>query len=404
MIRPAGRVAASSAPARTPIPALAVALVASLLATVVAAAGCAGRAVGPPPAGASGPAAPGPVTLRAGPEVPADWAARVRAEVAAAVADVAALLPGGWSRQVDTRLVATDAELRAEAGWSGFGGGPVGTVAAVAVLPIPTTSSPSGPSATPGATGGRLLVDLDVYRRLTIDGRRIVLRHELTHLATAAQTPAGMPVWLVEGFAEEVGHEGVVVCGGDFRPLAAGPRCPAGPTAPAVAGVSAAGSAVAASPAAPAAARPALTVDRAAAELAAETQSGRVPAQLPADSAFDGSDGRLAQTYQEAWLACRLLAERLGLAGLARFYRDVGAPRTAPAATPRAAGTPATSPGTSAGGGTATRAGQGTGAGTLAESVALRADTGLSWPAFVAAWRAYLVAVLGGPAGGGAAH
>jgi len=403
LIRPAGRIAAPSALARTPVPASAAALVAALLAMFVAAAGCTGRAVAPPStAGDGGPAVPGPVTLRAGPAVPADWSARVRADVASAVSDVAALLPGGWSRQVDTRLIATDAELRAEAGWSGSGGGPEGTVAAVAVLPIPAISSPfrpsSGPSAKPGATpsttGGRLLVDLDVYRRLTIDGRRIVLRHELTHLATAAQTPAGMPVWLVEGFAEEVGHEGVVVCGGDFRPLAAGPGCPAGPTAPAAAGVPVAGRAAAGSPAALAAGRPALTVDRAAAELATETRAGQVPAQLPVDSAFDGSDGRLAQTYQEAWLACRLLAERLGLAGLAHFYRDVGATLTAPA----------TASETSAGPGTATRAGQGTGAGALAEAAALRADTGLSWPAFVAAWRGYLVAVLGGPASGGAAH
>ncbi|WP_052710668.1 hypothetical protein [Pseudofrankia sp. DC12] len=285
-------------------------------------AGCAGR-----PAAPAGPT--GPVTVRADADVPADWVARVRVDVASAVGGVAGVLPGSWARSVDVRLMASDDRLRAEAGW--VKGGPAGTVAAVAVLPLPSAGAASSSALTEGH--GRLVVDLDVYRRLTGDGRRIVLRHELTHLATAAETPAGMPVWLVEGFAEEVGHEG---------------------------------------------AAPGLTVDQAAAELAAEVRAGRVPTALPADAAFDGSDGRLAQTYQEAWLACRLLAERLGLAGLARFYRDVGARLAAPSRSPVAAGA----------------------AGDAAVADALRSEAALSWPAFVADWRAYLTAVLGSPARG----
>ncbi|ADP79862.1 hypothetical protein [Pseudofrankia inefficax] len=297
----------------------------ALAATLALSAGCAGRPPGPPSPTVAG----GVASVQADADVPADWVARVRADVAAAVGDVAGALPGGWARRVDVRLVASDDRLRAAAGWAG--GGPTGTVAAVAVLPVPGPGLAS--SSPPGAGGGRLVVDLDVYRRLTAVGRRIVLRHELTHLATAAETPAGMPVWLVEGFAEEIGHEGVT----------------------------------------------GLTVDRAAAELAAEVRAGRVPTTLPSDAAFDGSDGRLAQTYQEAWLACRLLAGRLGLAGLARFYQDVGTRLAGPRRT--------------------TAAGSGAGDPAAAVAAALRADAGTGWSAFVADWRAYLSAVLGAPPG-----
>jgi hypothetical protein len=338
-----------------------------LAAVLVLCAGCAG-----PSAGRRAPAVPvGRITVVADADVPADWAARVRAEVTSAVGDVVGLLPGSWSRQVETRLVASDDRLRAVAGWAAGGDSPAGTVAAVAVLPVPAaTSAPR----TLAGEGGRLVVDLDVYRRLTADGRRIVLRHELTHLATAAETPAGMPVWLVEGFAEEVGHEGVVVCSARFPALPAGPRCP---TVPASASASGSASGSASVPAS------GLTVDRAAAELAGEVRAGQVPTALPADAAFDGSDGRLAQTYQEAWLACRLLAERLGLAGLARFYREVGA---------RLAASTRASEATAVAGGSGLDDAR-----TQALAAALRDEAAPSWPEFVADWPAFLTTVLAGP-------
>lgn len=337
-------------------------VVAVLAAALALGAGCAG-----PPAVRPAPSVPvGRVIVQADADVPADWAARVRTDVTSALGDVVGLLPGSWSRQVDTRLVASDDRLRAVAGWAADGGAPAGTVAAVAVLPVPAATAASP---TPAGDGGRLVVDLDVYRRLTADGRRIVLRHELTHLATATETPAGMPVWLVEGFAEEVGHEGVVVCSARFPTLAAGPRCPSVP----------AGSASG------------LTVDRAAGELAGELRAGQVPTALPADAAFDGSDGRLAQTYQEAWLACRLLAERLGLPGLARLYRDVGERLAAPAPAP---------PSTAGAGGSGLVGGLGD-AGTAAVAAVLRDEAALSWSGFVAAWRAFLTTALAAPASDG---
>jgi hypothetical protein len=331
------------------------------------------------PSGVAGPATsgailgPGPaveVALTADDAVPAALRHDLSGEVTAAARRVTTIWPGPWSARVDVRVVLDAARLRAEAGWAR--GGPEGTVAAVAVVPVGERGSASRPvaaapatapapatataTATASATGGvaggdgsadsgarvaagavggvsapgRLVVDADVYGRLTAAGRQIVLRHELTHLATAAVTPAAMPVWLVEGFAEAVGHDGLVAEG-----------VPAG--ADAAPGVG-------------------LTVPRAAAELATEVRAGRVPTHLPTDPDFDGADGRLPQTYQESWLACRFIADQVGMAGLTGLYRAVAARVAA---------------GDSA---------------TVDELVA--STVGLSPPAFLAAWRSYLRTLL----------
>jgi hypothetical protein len=112
--------------------------------------------------------------------------------------------------------------------------------------------------------------------RLDPAGRRLVIQHELTHIATRAVTDDQMPTWLIEGFADYVGNLG------------------SGRTSTDIAG-----------------------------ELTAEVRAGRLPAALPADTDFDNSGGRLPQLYEEAWLACRLIADRIGQHGLVRFYLAV---------------------------------------------------------------------------------
>ncbi|WP_250281652.1 hypothetical protein [Frankia sp. CiP1_Cm_nod2] len=134
-----------------------------------------------------------------------------------------------------------------------------------------------GGSGDDGPGAGRVIVDPEVYDRLSAEGRQVVLRHEFTHLASADVTGAGTPTWLVEGLAETVGHAGVR-----------------------------------------------LAVARAATELAAEVRAGRLPDALPDDAAFSATDGSVPVRYQQAWLACRLIADRAGLDGLVRFYRQAG--------------------------------------------------------------------------------
>jgi hypothetical protein len=132
--------------------------------------------------------------------------------------------------------------------------------------------------------GSRIVLNPANLARLDAAGRRLVIGHELTHVATRAVTSDQMPTWLIEGLADYVGNL-------DSR-------------------------------------LPDRTI---AAELAADVRAGRVPAALPDAADFAGGS-RLPQAYEQSWLACRLIAARAGQAGLVGFYRVVAAAaRTDPA-------------------------------------------------------------------------
>ena len=162
--------------------------------------------------------------------------------------------------------------------------------------------------------GRRLVLDPGADAKLSTVGARIVAAHEITHLATAAVTSAGTARWVVEGFAEYVGE----LAGGQPVPVAA-------------------------------------------AELRADVAAGRLPSGLPTDAAFAAGTPGQPQAYQQAWLACRLIAAKAGDNGLVRFYRLAAAPGDAP---------------------------------SQAVATALRSVMHVSVPAFTAQWRAYLKAEL----------
>ncbi|WP_322780226.1 hypothetical protein [Frankia sp. Cas4] len=200
--------------------------------------------------------------------------AQVRHDAGDALRYVRGVWDGEWSAHVVVDVPPDGAGFRSRVGRASVDG-----EAAVALIP---RVGEAGPSAREAA---RVIINPDVYERLSAEGRQVVLRHELTHLASANVTGPGTPTWLVEGLAETVGH-------GDV----------------------------------------ALSVTRAATELAAEVRSGWLPDALPDDAAFTAADGTVPRSYQEAWLACRLIAETVGLDGLIGFYRRVGSgegdPRT----------------------------------------------------------------------------
>jgi hypothetical protein len=162
--------------------------------------------------------------------------------------------------------------------------------------------------------GARIVLNPSNLARLDAAGRRLVIGHELTHIAARAVTSDQMPSWLIEGLADYVGNldSGQPVAG-------------------------------------------------AAAELAAEVRGGRVPAALPAGADFAGGS-RLPQAYEQSWLACRLIADRAGQAGLVRFYRVVARAAIADPAT--------------------------------AVAVGLRQVLHTDVAAFTAAWRSYLIGQL----------
>ncbi|MFF3123907.1 hypothetical protein ACFVRD_16505 [Streptomyces sp. NPDC057908] len=139
-----------------------------------------------------------------------------------------------------------------------------------------TTAQTGGPDRAPA---DRVIVNPQAYGMLGTFGQRIVLTHEITHVATRTRTSAATPTWLSEGFA-------------DWAAYRAEDR----------------------------------TAAQAAPELAGAVLRGDLPAELPTgeDFGFAGDPARLARAYEGAWLACELIADHWGEKKLFAFYRAVG--------------------------------------------------------------------------------
>ncbi|MEU8225209.1 hypothetical protein [Kribbella sp. NPDC048915] len=126
----------------------------------------------------------------------------------------------------------------------------------------------------------RIVANPKLFEELGKQGRRIVLTHETTHVASTA-TASPVPLWLAEGFADYVAFSAVPV-----------------------------------------------QDESAAKELFKAIRAGHVPKTLPTPEAFAASAKELPEAYESAWLACRMIAERDGEDKLVQFYRAVHASRT----------------------------------------------------------------------------
>lgn len=191
---------------------------------------------------------------------------RLAAEVDAAVPVVSGVWGTGWVRQVAVLLPGSAAEFSALVGQSSA----TTDVSAEAVADPPDPGDG-------GVYGQRLVLAPSALAALTPAGLRIVVQHELTHIASAAATGQSSPRWLVEGFAEYVGNLG------NAQPVTVAAR-----------------------------------------ELRQAVAGGKFPDSLPGDAQFAAGSPRLPEVYEQSWLACRLIAARVGQAGLVRFYRLVG--------------------------------------------------------------------------------
>jgi hypothetical protein len=190
------------------------------------------------------------------------------AECDAAVPRVDAVWGRDWARRVVVLVPDSAAELARIVPDAGD----LSQIAAVATAELVEPASGYHP------VGDRVLVNPATFSELGPLGRRVVITHEVTHVASRAATGPQVPTWLVEGLADYVGYLG---------------------------------------------ARVRLSV--AAAELRTDVRAGTVPAGLPVDGDFDGARPDLAQVYQESWLAVSLVARRYGQAALLQLYREVGA-------------------------------------------------------------------------------
>jgi hypothetical protein len=212
-----------------------------------------------------------PRVLVLGPPSMLETMHQVATGMQAAIPRVSSVWGGHWARRVVAEVPATQRELGQITGDSG-------NLSKLAALSSAEVSSAAGD---PAPVGDRVSVNPAIWPSLDALGRQVVLGHELTHIASRADTGRQTPRWLQEGFADYVGFRGSGV---------------------------------------------AVTV--VAAELARDVRAGRLPRRLPANRQFDGSSPRLDQAYEEGWLACRLIAARVGQRALVRFYRQVGTATT----------------------------------------------------------------------------
>ncbi len=179
-----------------------------------------------------------------------------------AVRDVRAVLPR-WRGRLVVEVPATQDELDRvlDAEPNTYD-----SIAAVTAT-VDGSESPSSPV--------HIVVNPRVFRGLGTQGSQIVMSHEATHVAMDAAT-SSMPLWLLEGFADYV-----------------------------------------------ALARADLPVPVTASQILAQVRREGPPRTLPGAHEFDPSNKLLGTSYESAWLACRLLAEKYGERRLIAFYDSV---------------------------------------------------------------------------------
>jgi hypothetical protein len=190
---------------------------------------------------------------------------QIAARLDRAVPAVSAVVGGDWARRAVAIVPATPEQAAALVG----DGRSLREIAALATVTRGAAGSPGN---------DRIVISPAGYPRLNEIGRHVVLTHELTHVATHGAGDARTPVWLIEGLADYVGYKSLDV-----------------------------------------------PVTSAARELRREVRAGKLPATLPGKEDFSGATRRLPQVYAEAWLACRMVAERYGEDRLVRLYRTAGA-------------------------------------------------------------------------------
>ncbi|MCU1593052.1 MAG: hypothetical protein JWO12_444 [Frankiales bacterium] len=189
-------------------------------------------------------------------------------ECDAAVPRATAVWGRGWGRRVVLLVPDSEKELASIVPDSGD----LSQIAALA------TAELVSPGAGYHPVGDRVLINPSNFRSLGALGRRVVLAHEITHVASRASTGPQVPTWFVEGLADYVGYLGVD-----------------------------------------------LPLSLSAEELRADVRGGKLPTRLPLDGDFDGSRKDLAQTYEMSWLAVVWMAKTYGQSTVLQVYREAGA-------------------------------------------------------------------------------
>jgi hypothetical protein len=121
-----------------------------------------------------------------------------------------------------------------------------------------------------------VFINPDVYDDLEPVGGQVVITHEATHLATGAPLTSGVPLWLLEGFADYVALHAVD-----------------------------------------------LPITTTAGQIIQQVRTDGAPDHLPGQPEFDQADAHLGAAYESAWVACLVLADAGGQDALVRLYEAV---------------------------------------------------------------------------------
>jgi hypothetical protein len=131
------------------------------------------------------------------------------------------------------------------------------------------------------AEADRVVVNPKAFTALRSVGRRVIITHELTHVAVRSSTTGSVPIWLNEGMADYVGLSGLDL-----------PR------------------------------------QQIAKDLLILVRAGKGPTKLPTDADFDPFRTSVAPSYLGSWLAVSRLVDQHGQGKVVAFYRRVASATT----------------------------------------------------------------------------
>ncbi|GAA3437777.1 peptidase MA family metallohydrolase [Kutzneria kofuensis] len=201
----------------------------------------------------------------------ADLGRRIAGELDSDVAAVSAVWDQPWPREVAVLVPDSTDELKAFVGPE-FA---VDSIAAVAVADRVDNGNHT-------AIGQRVVLNPDNATKMPVASLRVVLRHEMTHIAARGYTVDGTPMWMLEGFANYVGYRD----SGIPLPVAA-------------------------------------------ADVAELERNGTPPTDLPSNGDFAADGDKINLAYDEAWTLTSFIADTFGQHALVTLYLRIagGSPK-----------------------------------------------------------------------------
>lgn len=169
----------------------------------------------------------------------------------------------GWDGRLVVEVPAGEAGLDAALGVE------PGTYGAIAAVTAAVDGAPTGSPV-------HVFLNPDVFGQLQAQGAQVVMSHEAVHVATRAPSSGALPLWLLEGFADYVALRDVD-----------------------------------------------LPLSTTAAQVVEQVREDGLPRTLPGQAEFATGATHLGATYEAAWVACLVLADRGGEEALVDLYDAV---------------------------------------------------------------------------------